>query len=119
MASLCGRIALSSTRRNAVYSSVRFANTYMDPKQLVTGREKRELIIEEAGKDPDPYGLTIKRGAGTKDIPNLIPSAFDSRIVGCICEDESSHINWMWLHKGTPTRCGCGFWFKLVEKPAL
>jgi cytochrome c oxidase subunit 5b len=64
----------------------------------------------------DPYGLAIKRGAGTKDKPNLIPSAFDSRIVGCICEDESSHINWMWLHKGTQTRCGCGFWFKLVEK---
>jgi len=64
----------------------------------------------------DPYGLTIKRGAGTKDKPNLVPSAFDSRIVGCVCEDESSHINWMWLHKGTSTRCGCGFWFKLVEK---
>jgi cytochrome c oxidase subunit 5b len=67
----------------------------------------------------DPYGLAIKRGEGTKDKPNLIPSAFDSRIVGCICEDESSHINWMWLHKGTATRCGCGFWFKLVEKPAV
>lgn len=67
----------------------------------------------------DPYGLTVKRGPGTKDKPNLIPSAFDSRIVGCICEDESSHINWMWLHKGTPTRCGCGFWFKLAEKPPL
>jgi hypothetical protein len=23
----------------------------MDPKQLVTGREKRELLVEEAGKD--------------------------------------------------------------------
>ncbi|GFG36739.1 hypothetical protein Cfor_00886 [Coptotermes formosanus] len=119
MASLCGRIVLNSSRRNAVYSSVRLANTYMDPKQLVTGREKRELLVEEAGKDSDPYGLAIKRGEGTKDKPNLIPSAFDSRIVGCICEDESSHINWMWLHKGTATRCGCGFWFKLVEKPAV
>jgi len=116
----------------------------MDPKELITGREKRELLVEESGKDPvcgilarnialcmyfheeyvnwfylfmqDPYGLTIKRGAGTKDKPNLVPSAFESRIVGCVCEDESSHINWMWLHKGTPTRCGCGFWFKLVEK---
>jgi hypothetical protein len=24
----------------------------MDPKELVTGREKRELLVEEAGKDP-------------------------------------------------------------------
>jgi cytochrome c oxidase subunit 5b len=88
----------------------------MDPKELVTGQEKRELLVEESGKDPDPYGLAIKRGPGTKDKPNFTQSAFDSRIVGCICEDESSHINWMWLHKGTQTRCSCGFWFKLVEK---
>ena len=64
----------------------------------------------------DPYGLTVKRGPGTKDKPNLVKSAFESKIVGCIGEDESSHINWMWLHKGTPTWCDCGFWFKLVEK---
>ncbi|PNF14601.1 hypothetical protein B7P43_G13108 [Cryptotermes secundus] len=67
----------------------------------------------------DPYGLAVKRGPGTKDKPNLIPSAFDSRIIGCLCDDESTHINWMWLHKGTASRCGCGYWFKLVEKPAL
>jgi cytochrome c oxidase subunit 5b len=67
----------------------------------------------------DPYGLAIKRGPGTNDEPNLIPSAYDSRIVGCICEDESSHINWMWLYKGTQTRCSCGFWFKLVEKAPM
>jgi hypothetical protein len=35
---------------NIVVTFVSFAD--MDPKQLVTGREKRELIIEEAGKDP-------------------------------------------------------------------
>ncbi|KAJ4428962.1 hypothetical protein ANN_25958 [Periplaneta americana] len=90
-----------------------------DPKELATGLEKREIINDEVGKDPDPYGLAIKRGPGTKDKPNLIPSAFDSRIVGCMCEDESTHINWMWLYKGQASRCGCGYWFKLVEKPAL
>lgn len=67
----------------------------------------------------DPYGLAIKRGPGTKDKPTLVSSAFDSRIIGCVCDDESSHINWMWLHKGNSTRCECGFWFKLVEKPPL
>jgi hypothetical protein len=24
----------------------------MDPKELITGREKRELLVEESGKDP-------------------------------------------------------------------
>ncbi|XP_069676473.1 cytochrome c oxidase subunit 5B, mitochondrial-like [Periplaneta americana] len=119
MASLCTRIALQASRRNAVYSCVRYANTFTDPKELATGLEKREIINDEVGKDPDPYGLAIKRGPGTKDKPNLIPSAFDSRIVGCMCEDESTHINWMWLYKGQASRCGCGYWFKLVEKPAL
>nr|CAD7443985.1 unnamed protein product [Timema bartmani] len=61
----------------------------------------------------------FKRGPGTKDSPNLIPSAFQARMVGCICEPEATHINWMWLHKGYPKRCSCGHWFQLEEKAPL
>ena len=61
----------------------------------------------------------IKRGPGTKDQPNLVPSAFESRLVGCVCEEEATHVTWMWLHAGTPRRCECGHWFKLEKKPAI
>lgn len=57
-----------------------------DPLEHATGIEKRELLAKAAGND-NPFDMKVfKRGAGTKENPNLIPSAFDARIVGCICE---------------------------------
>lgn len=57
-----------------------------DPMEHATGLEKRELLAKAAGND-NPFDMKVfKRGAGTKENPNLIPSAFDARIVGCICK---------------------------------
>ena len=30
-------------------------------------------------------------------------------------DEEDSAISWMTLHKGSPQRCDCGRWFKLIE----
>lgn len=112
-----------------------------DPIEHATGLEKRELLAKAAGNE-DPFDMHImKRAQGAKDSPTLIPSAFDARIVGCVCKyhnasspgvlywllidfsvaDETGHedqtfVQWMWLHQGQPKRCECGYWFKLVEK---
>lgn len=59
----------------------------------------------------------MNRGEGTKEKPNMIPSAFESRMVGCICEEDSQSIVWMWLKKGEAKRCQCGFWFQLYYEP--
>lgn len=57
-----------------------------DPMEHATGIEKRELLAKAAGND-NPFDMKVfKRGAGTKENPNLIPSAFEARIVGCICK---------------------------------
>jgi Cytochrome c oxidase subunit Vb len=57
-----------------------------DPIEHATGIEKRELLAKAAGNE-NPFDMKVlKRGPGTKDTPNLIPSAFDARLVGCICE---------------------------------
>lgn len=57
-----------------------------DPIEHATGIEKRELLAKAAGND-DPFDMrVIKRVEGGKDSPTLIPSAFDARIVGCICK---------------------------------
>lgn len=57
-----------------------------DPIDHATGLEKKELLAALAGND-DPYHMkAIKRGVGTKEKPTLIPSAFDARILGCICK---------------------------------
>ena len=35
----------------------------------------------------DPFNMGVNVGPwGTKDKPRLVPSMFDNRIVGCICE---------------------------------
>lgn len=62
-----------------------------DPLEHATGIEKRELLLKQAGND-NPFDMKVlKRGAGTKDKPNQIPSAFEARIVGCICKLPISH----------------------------
>lgn len=57
-----------------------------DAMDHATGIEKRELLARAAGND-DPFDTKVlKRAKGTKDAPTLIPSAFDARIIGCICK---------------------------------
>lgn len=57
-----------------------------DPIEHATGLEKKELLAKLAGND-DPYHMNaIKRGPSTKDNPTMIPSAFDARIIGCVCK---------------------------------
>nr|AIU94781.1 hypothetical protein [Phragmatopoma lapidosa] len=79
------------------------------------GPERFELLAKAAGNE-DPFEMNVKRRAkGTKDEPTLIPSMYERRLVGCICEEDSLSINWMYLHKGEEKRCACGFYFKLSE----
>lgn len=62
-----------------------------DALDLSTGLEKKELLAHLEGKK-DPFHMnSIRRGCGTMDNPTLIPSAFDARIVGCIC--KAFHFN--------------------------
>ena len=61
----------------------------------------------------------IDPGHGTRENPDLIPSMFNRRIVGHICEEDQSHITWFYLYKGEPQMCDCGHWFKLVPVDPL
>lgn len=86
-----------------------------DPIDHATGLEKKELLAALAGND-DPYHMKpIKRGVGTKEKPTLIPSAFDARILGCICHEDQTYVQWLWLYKDVPKRCECGHWYKLYH----
>ncbi|KAI0236773.1 hypothetical protein LSAT2_012689 [Lamellibrachia satsuma] len=79
------------------------------------GIERFELLARAAGNE-DPFELNIKKRAkGTKGEPTIIPSMYHYRLVGCICEEDAVSINWMYLYKGEPRRCNCGYWFKLVD----
>ncbi|KAB0800175.1 hypothetical protein PPYR_08055, partial [Photinus pyralis] len=86
------------------------------PLDVATGIEKRELLAIMAGNKHPFDDVGMERGPGTKDCPTEIPSAYDKRIVGCRCNEHVSSISYMWLHRGHPKRCECGYWFKLVYK---
>ena len=63
-----------------------------DPLEHATGIEKRELLAKAAGNE-NPFDMKVfKRGPGTKESPNLIPSAFDARLVGCICKFLNNYL---------------------------
>jgi len=79
------------------------------------GPERWELLARLAGND-DPFEMNVKgRSKGTREEPTLVPSLYDKRLVGCICEEDSISIHWMFLFKGEQKRCHCGNWYKLVE----
>ena len=86
-------------------------NIYTDKLQQVW-----RAIAELETLLQDPYEMKVyKRVAGTAASPNLVPSVADFRVIGCVCEEDATAISWMWLYKGEPKRCECGYWFKLVE----
>ncbi|CAH1135860.1 unnamed protein product [Ceutorhynchus assimilis] len=109
----------STTKRTMSLSSVLSKQKkviFPDPIDHATGPEKREMLALVAGNDNLWDMKKMRRGAGTRTQPNEIPSAYECRMVGCVCEDESCSINYMWLYKGHPKRCECGHWFQLVQK---
>lgn len=57
----------------------------------------------------------MARGEGTKDNPNIVPAFEAKRLVGCVCEEDSNSVRYMWVHKTEPKRCSCGYWFKCVD----
>ncbi|THK33208.1 cytochrome c oxidase subunit 5B, mitochondrial [Diachasma alloeum] len=119
MASLCGRTIFQVSRRTFSRAAVLRQKGFPDPLELATGLEKQELLARQAGND-DPFMMKpLRRGIGTKDQPNLVPSAFESRMIGCVCEEDSTHVTWMWLHEGQPRRCECGHWFKIERKQPI
>ncbi|KAK7069441.1 Cytochrome c oxidase subunit 5B [Halocaridina rubra] len=116
MAGVIARTVALTTRRGVQVTSVRCANKMMaDPLEHATGLEKQELLAHAAGNE-NPFDMTVyKRMTGGKDKPTLIPSFYERRLVGCICEEDATCINWMWLEKGEAKRCECGYWFQLTE----
>ncbi|KAK2167687.1 hypothetical protein LSH36_25g04033 [Paralvinella palmiformis] len=131
MASLLYRSAANVVRRSTLISAVRMSSETpkVDPERgkvasdkvsmpdtlgHAVGAERFELLARLAGNE-DPFDMNVKsRAKGTVDEPTLIPSLYDSRIVGCICEEDAVSITWMTLHKGEQKRCMCGYYFKLV-----
>lgn len=86
-----------------------------DNLEHAVGIEKFEKLAKLAGID-DPWDLKpFQMGAGTKDEPTLLPSMYNRRLVGHLCEEDQTHLTYFYVYKGFPKRCQCGHWFKVVD----
>ncbi|XP_039496199.1 cytochrome c oxidase subunit 5B, mitochondrial [Drosophila santomea] len=92
----------------------------IEDEQLVTGIQKREMLLAKQGcEDPWGFSKVIRRGSGRENDPTVVPSAFDARIVGCLCLDDRLP-KWMWIEKDEgPKRCECGHFFVLKNVPPV
>ncbi|XP_046365954.1 cytochrome c oxidase subunit 5B, mitochondrial-like [Haliotis rufescens] len=131
MASALCRTGAAVFRRSVLFSSARASSgggpavdqqkgktasekvTMPDGLGHAVGPERFEMLAKLAGVE-DPFEMKVKsRAKGTFEEPTMIPSLYEKRLVGCICEEDDISINWMFLHKGEAKRCECGYWFKL------
>lgn len=48
-------------------------------------------------RNQDPFNMEVNKGPhGTKDNPRKVPSMFEERIVGCICEFQQAEAKAEW-----------------------
>uniref|UniRef100_A0A914UQT3 Cytochrome c oxidase subunit 5B, mitochondrial n=1 Tax=Plectus sambesii TaxID=2011161 RepID=A0A914UQT3_9BILA len=88
---------------------------YPDPLEAATGSEKKMMLARLAGDDRYEPKIFYRGENTSKDNPNLIPSHYRDRLIACTCEPDAHYLNLMWIRKGTPSRCECGHWFKVID----
>uniref|UniRef100_A0A914QPF0 Cytochrome c oxidase subunit Vb n=2 Tax=Panagrolaimus TaxID=55784 RepID=A0A914QPF0_9BILA len=109
------QLAAVATRAYATEASPEDYGYYPDPLEHATGREKKMLIARLAGDDRYEPKVYYRAEVSTREKPNLVPAHFDFRIVGCMCEPDSGHVNFMVVRKGLTQRCECGAWYKAID----
>ncbi|CAA7408852.1 unnamed protein product [Spirodela intermedia] len=86
-----------------------------DIMPIATGHEKEELEAELEGRKR--FDMDAPVGPfGTKEVPAVVQSYYDKRIVGCPGgEGEDEHdVVWFWLEKDKPHECPvCSQYFVL------
>merc|ERR1712018_2618 len=116
------------TSKNKAHSRTVFSAATATPKddndrfptdlEGLTGPALAELEAIHAGHaDPWCHDLEPTFERGTKDNPIIVKTQLEERIVGCVCDPDSSAISWISLKLGDPvTRCHtCGNAFKLEK----
>lgn len=108
--------SFTTAARNTLFSK---SDYYPNPLEHASGIEKKQMLAELAGNE-DPFDVCVeKRGSCTKEQPHLVYSTRHERLMGCICEEDSENVVWMWLRQNEAKRCSCGYWFKLQKREPL
>ncbi|XP_064383325.1 cytochrome c oxidase subunit 5B, mitochondrial-like [Halichondria panicea] len=112
------RLAVMPSLRATVvasYSANPTEGTIPTDYDQATGIEKKEIDARVAGHE-DPFSMKVHSIPwGTKIQPTIVPSMCNERLVGCICQEEATNVEWLQLKSGPPQRCECGHWFQLIQ----
>jgi len=86
-----------------------------DTVEHSVGIEKFERMAAAAGID-DPWDIKpAQHGEGTRENPDIVPSMYNKRLIGHLCEEGQPYLTYFYVYKSEPKRCQCGHWFKLVD----
>lgn len=88
-----------------------------DPWDILYGNEKFEVAMKNKGYN-DPYDSepAVLKKVSTRADPNIVSSLESERVIACVCEPDTHHVNYTMIHMGETKRCECGHWFKCVPR---
>lgn len=95
----------------------KFYQDLADPWDILYGNERFEIAMKTKGYN-DPYDMEplLIPKSNSKEQPNVVLTLQDRRLIGCVCNEDTHHINYMWIFKGETKRCECGHWFACKER---
>jgi len=86
-----------------------------DSLDHAVGIERFERQAKLAGIE-DPWDIkAYKQGKGTREDPDIVPSMYNKRLIGHLCEEGQPYLTYFYVYKSEPKRCQCGHWFKCVD----
>lgn len=94
-----------------------FPATYAVSKSNTT-----DYYVAKITSEDDPYQMqAIDRfeSFGTSEKPFLVPSYESRRLIACVCRDDSTEMQYMFVHEGEPQNCNCGYYYKLMPAKKL
>nr|CAD2202786.1 unnamed protein product [Meloidogyne enterolobii] len=77
----------------------------------------RGVLEKSQGIDRYHSRIYFRLLVSTREEPNMVyAQAGENKVVGCICEKDSKHVNyWILKNDGKARRCECEQWFKVVD----
>ena len=81
-------------------------------QQPVVSYQRMDVCTDRADWIPAADSLDVARG--TPSDPIIVESVNEERLVGCVCDPDSSTIAWVMLKQGVVSQCSsCGNCFRL------
>ena len=74
-----------------------------------------KLLVGALESSHPAYDFHEDVSGGSMEVPTIVPSIFEERLVGCACGGNEDHVRWLILREGRVEVCGhCGNCYRLA-----